>query len=241
MDSAIYKQVDDHKLRIDFFQPPENKAHSALLLFHGGGWRRGDPTAMYPHCEFFAEHGVFTASAEYRLWADRAEHLADCIADARDAMSWMHQQAPVYGYDQERIVAGGGSAGGHLAACCAIIPSDCWPASRPCALVLHNPVVDNGPGQFGYKRIGDDYHLYSPLHRIGKHCPPSCFLLGTEDDGLPISVGLEFQKRMQDAGNRCDLHLYGGQSHGFSRADRERFDECNAVSLAFLRGLGLVT
>ena len=241
MERIIYRQVNGLDLHMDCFRPTVAATGSAMILFHGGGWRRGEPSSMHPHCERLAAQGMFAASAQYRLWPSQAEHLKDCIADARAAIAWMHEQAANFGYDAQRIAAGGGSAGGHLAACCAIIPDSSWPQSRPCALVLHNPVVDNGPGQFGYKRVGDEYHLYSPLHRIGHACPPTCFLLGTEDEGLPISVGLEFQKRMQDAGNRCDLHLFGGQCHGFSRHGRERFEECTDISHAFLRGLGLLS
>lgn len=241
MFSECYHQVNGLNLDIDCFEATTTPTGSAIIFFHGGGWRRGEPSAMHAHCESLAAQGMFCASARYRLFGPETDSLADSIDDAHAAISWLRSQSERFQIDPQRIAAGGGSAGGHLAACCAIIPSEQWPDSRPCALVLHNPVVDNGPGAFGYKRVGDEYYKYSPMHRIGKGCPPCCFLLGTEDVGLPISVGLEFQRRMQAAGNRCDLHLFGGQSHGFSRPGRERFDECQAISIAFLKGLGLIS
>ena len=54
--------------------------------------------------------------------------------------------------DPERIAAGGGSAGGHVAAACGTLSGfdeeseDETISSRPDALVLFNPVFDNGPG-----------------------------------------------------------------------------------------------
>jgi len=235
-----YRSIDGHDLGIDLFLP-EGAPTGGIVLFHGGGWKRGQPAALHFACEAFAARGLLAASAAYRLLDRDCDDVRACIADARAAVAWLREQAARFGVEADRIAAGGGSAGGHLAACCGIIPAPCWPASRPCALVLFNPVIDQGPGGFGHQRFGATYPEVSPLHRIAAGSPPACFLVGTEDDGIPVTTGLEFQRRLQAAGSRCDLHLYGGQKHGFYRPDREggRSGEALAAALAFLAGLGL--
>lgn len=241
MPSECYRHIDGHDLFIDVFLPTGTPS-AAMVFFHGGGWKRGDRSQMHPWCQALADRGMVAASASYRLLDQQAGDVRACIDDARAAMVWLRAQAGRFGFDPLRLAAGGGSAGGHLAACCGIIPAPCWPASRPAALVLYNPVIDQGPGGFAYKRIGASYAEVSPLHRIADGCPPACFLVGTADDGIPVATGVDFQARMQAAGGRCDLHLFGGQSHGFYRPEREggRYHEAMAATIAFLGGLGFL-
>lgn len=42
--------------------------------------------------------------------------------DAKAAMRWVFRNAEAQGIDPKRIISSGGSAGGHLAACCGVIP-----------------------------------------------------------------------------------------------------------------------
>ena len=76
-------------------------------------------------------------------------------------------------------------------------------------------MIDNGPGGFGYNRVGDRYREISPLHNIGDDPTPTTFFLGTEDKLIPVSTGEKFKSLIEEAGGRCDLHVYDGQAHGF--------------------------
>ncbi len=82
------------------------------------------------------------------------------------------------GIEPDRIAAGGGSAGGHVAAATATIPKLDDPAddisisSRPNALVLFNPVFDNGPdGGWAHALVKDYGQDISPAHNIDAKCP----------------------------------------------------------------------
>ena len=70
------------------------------------------------------------------------------------------------GVDPDRIGAGGGSAGGQLAAACAVCAEEALPVNLPAScrpdLLLLNPVLDNGPGGYGYDRVGEAYRWFSP-------------------------------------------------------------------------------
>ena len=120
---------------------------------------------------------------------------------------------------------GGGSAGGHLAAFTGLVdgiddPKDDLTVScKPQALVLFNPVFNNGPGQWGHERVGDDYLKYSPAHHVTKEAPPTIVFLGDMDKLIPVAVLNDFAAQMKQAGVRCDPHVYPKVGHGFFNRD----------------------
>ena len=68
------------------------------------------------------------------------------VKDGKSAVRWIRANAARLGIDPDRLAAGGGSAGGHVAAATATTQGieeegeDTSVSSRPCALVLFNPV-----------------------------------------------------------------------------------------------------
>jgi acetyl esterase/lipase len=93
-------------------------------------------------------------------------------------------------------------------------------SSRPDALVLFNPVFDNGPDGFGHERIGERYPQISPIHNLDRGgLPPTVVFLGTEDRLVPVATAERYRDLMEAHGNRCELHLYEGQQHGFFNHD----------------------
>lgn len=85
----------------------------------------------------------------------------------------------------------------------------------PNALVLFNPVIDNGPNGYGFERISDKFKDFSPMDNINKGAPPTIIFLGTKDHHVPKETAYEYKTKMEQVGSRCDLKIYEGEKYGF--------------------------
>jgi dienelactone hydrolase len=81
--------------------------------------------------------------------------------------------------------------------------------------VLFNPVIDNGPGGYGYERIGERYLEISPLHNIKKGAAPTIMFFGDNDQHVPVSTIKLYKQKLKEVGTFCKLYIYKGQKHGF--------------------------
>ena len=221
---VVYKTLGDVQLSLDVFLPTERAPFVALpciVFFHGGGWNGGKPSQFHPHCHYLASRGMTAISAEYRVAERHGTTPYECVADGKSVIRWVRRNSASFGVDPGRIVAGGGSAGGHVAAATAAVTQfendgeDLSISPKPDALVLFNPVFDNGPDGFGHDRVKDHWRELSPMHNIVRGMPPAIVFLGTEDPHLPVSKAIEFKGRMNDVGTRCDVWTYEGQVHAF--------------------------
>jgi acetyl esterase len=228
---VVYKKTDDTALKLHIFEPPDHKAAdrcAAIVFFFGGGWNGGSPSQFFPHCEHLASRGMVAMAAEYRVKKRNGTTPRECVMDGKSAVRWIRQHAAELGADPDRIAAGGGSAGGHVAAAignCAGFDEpgeDTRVSARPGALVLFNPVFDNSREGYGYDRVKDYWREISPLHNIDENSPPAIVFLGTKDKLIPVETAKMFRDKMKASGVRCDLHLYEGQEHGFFNYSRNR-------------------
>jgi acetyl esterase len=229
----VYKTVNEREMKLYVSKPPEWKSSDqrpAIVFFHGGGWVGGKSSQFNGHCEYFASRGLVCATVDYRLMARGTnETPLVCIQDAKSAMRWVRSHAKELGIDSARIASAGGSAGGHLAAFCGLVegkddPQDDFSISpKSNAMILYNPVFNNGPGQYAYARVGEHYKEFSPAHNITSNAPPAVIFLGTQDHLIPVETAKDFQMQMKKAGAKCDLHLYEGQKHGFYGAGNPKY------------------
>ena len=89
-----------------------------LVWFHGGYWRRFHKDDNTFVARGLGPHGIATAIVNYSLAP--AAPLEEIVAQARRAVGWLRENARWHGADPSRIVVAGHSAGGHLAAMCAV-------------------------------------------------------------------------------------------------------------------------
>lgn len=220
----VYKQVGEVELALHIIVPAEAKTEEkrpAALFFFGGGWSGGTPEQFAPQGRYLASRGMIAILAEYRVAKTHKTTPFECVKDAKSAMRWVRARADQMGIDPKRIAAGGGSAGGHLAAALATVSAfdeesdDVSVSAIPNALLLFNPVYDNGPDGFGHKRVKDRWKEFSPMHNIRKGMPPTVVFLGMKDSLVPVKTAKAFQEKMREVGSRSELHLYEDQPHGF--------------------------
>lgn len=258
-DAHVYKTVGETKLNLYVFKPPGHQASDhrpAIVFFFGGGWTNGSPTQFEQHCRYLASRGMVAITADYRVASRQQVKAVECVKDAKSAVRWIRAHAGELGIDPGKIAAGGGSAGGHLAACTGVITGFDEPnedhtiSSRPNALVLFNPAVSFTPGKAEADkkqaaqlagRTGVAPEKISPAHHVTKDLPPTLILIGTKD--FLIDGNHEFVDKMKAAGNRCELDLYDGREHGFfnyGRGNSKDFLATTASMDRFLASLGYV-
>ena len=244
----VYRHNPDLKLYVmyPYGEKPE-KNLPTIVFFFGGGWVSGDVQAFAMQGMYFAQRGMTVVLADYRTKNKYGTTPDACVEDAKSVMRYVKKNADRLKIDTSRLVASGGSAGGHLAAAVALLdgfnaPGDDLSVSPvPTALVLFNPVINNSSeGGYGYDRVKDYYLEFSPYHNIRAGAPPTLFMVGTEDHLIPVSTATAYAEKMKSVGSRCDLELYEGAGHGFFNYNRGPEYFCETLERAdeFLVSLG---
>ncbi|RAV29586.1 alpha/beta hydrolase [Sinomicrobium soli] len=226
----VYKKTAQRELNISFLYPEkwEERADWPLVVFfHGGGWNSGAIGQFAPYAQYFADKGMVCALVQYRLKKTDGTDPIASLMDAKSAIRYLKAHAAEHRFDPDRIVASGGSAGGHLAAAVELVRDfndpgdDLSVGTRVAALVLFNPVLDNGPDGYGYERLGERYKKFSPFHQDKKGMADVLIMLGTKDKLIPVKTMEDFRDDVRRSGAHCELVLYQDQGHGFFNINRE--------------------
>ncbi|MCA9024066.1 MAG: alpha/beta hydrolase [Planctomycetaceae bacterium] len=257
----IYKTVGDVELPLYVVKPNDWQAgdsRPAVVFYFGGGWRGGNPSQFEAQAKYFASRGMVAVCVEYRVESRHQVKVADCVADAKSAFRWVRGHASELGVDPDRIVASGGSAGGHLAAAVGVLegfddPQDDLSIScRPSAMVLFNPGLDLT--REGYNVSPDDERYQSrlkqldgkvlelsPLEHVRPGLPPCLIFHGKQDTTVPFSQATDFCAAMTKAGNQCEVVGYEDYKHGFFNSFRDDkwpyYDTVRRMD-EFLAGMG---
>lgn len=221
VEKFVYKKTPQGDLAIHVHFPAgwsEKDRRPAAVFFFGGGWTSGTVNQFARQAEYLAARGMVAARADYRVKSRHNVTPDKCVEDGKSAVRWLRQNAAKLGVDPDRIAAGGGSAGGHVAACTATIPGldadgeDAKVSSRPNLLLLYNPVMNTTnlgtrfPDEETAKKV-------SPNHHLTKDVPPAILFFGTSDRLL--ATGEEYVKTAKDLGLAAELYTAEGQPHGF--------------------------
>ena len=204
-----------------------------LLFFHGGGFTIGGVASHDTLCrELCRLSGCAVVSLDYRL---APEHrFPTAVDDAWDAVQWLAGHGHSLGIDSRRLAVGGDSAGGTLAAVCAILARD---QQVPVALqLLFYPgcaATQDAPShrRFGHDLVLDQPHIewffeqyidpgqredwrFAPLNAPDvEGVAPAWFGLA-ECDPL-VDDGIAYADKLRAAGVAVDLEIYRGVTHGF--------------------------
>ena len=228
-----YKKVGDVELKAYVYFPKTHKAsdnRAAVVFFFGGGWKGGTPTQFEEHCKYSAMRGMVAATVDYRVKTRHGTTADCCVMDAKSAIRWLRTSAGELGVDPNRIVAAGGSAGGHIAACTGVVSGweemgeDLKVSSQPNVMVLFNPALVladiTGEIALGDKlkdlesRLNTNPVNLSPYHQVHRETPLTIIFHGKADDVVHYKTA-ELYAAKAGALGRVELYGYADQQHGF--------------------------
>jgi len=194
----IYKTTPQGNLEIKIHFPRDWKAgdrRPAILFFFGGGWIAGGIDHFRKQAEYLAKRGMVASLVAYRIDSKHHTTPDKAVEDGLDAIKWLYNHAGELGIDNQKIVASGASAGGHIAACLALCKTqkiDSQPIVRPGLLILFNPVLDltNASAELEFSprelelihAIGAEVaYALSPNQHINEETPDTLMIFGEND------------------------------------------------------------
>ncbi|EKU96217.1 esterase/lipase [Leptolyngbya sp. PCC 7375] len=189
----------DRELLCDVWQPADDVERSGLafIYLHGSGWYLLDKdSGTRAFFKQLTAQGHVVMDVAYRLTPE--VDIYGMIGDVKRAVAWMKDNASRYGVNPDRIVLGGGSAGGHLALLAAYTPDN--PQLTPSDLVGRDLSVRAVISLYGPTDLRAFYEHANQKRLIG---------LPKVEIGQPGAATME--KKFSDAG-RVDI-LLGGYLH----------------------------
>lgn len=207
-----------HGLALDLYLPEAGDAPPALVVFfYGGSWQQGERHWYAFVGQALARHGLAVAIPDYR----KAPFPA-FMEDAAAAVAWLRGQGGRVGYDPDRIVLMGHSAGAHIAALLATDPQylarhGLSPADLAGVIGLAGP-YDFRPIRSRPLRevFGDDparHRASQPIAHVDGSEPPFLLLHGRDDRLVEPGNSTRMAQRLRARGVPVDLHLVPDLGH----------------------------
>lgn len=223
----IYKTSAGKPRQMEIYFPPNhNPAQSkvpGMILFHGGGWNSGSLGQFRVACAYFASRGLVCATAEYQMLskADAGKLPSGetlkrvCVTDGKSAIRWFKQHASELGIDSQRIITGGGSAGGHISAIATLNPGLNDPAdpkdidTSVVAYLWFNPA---------FATNDDKDPEIDILKHLKKDMAPAIAFFGDQDT-WKVGWDIAYAKWKTVGNTSIDLQIAPGQTHSFFNND----------------------
>lgn len=230
-EDMVYKKgKDGSELHILFFRAKtDGKKAPVVFQIHGGSWVKGSYAAKGSGRvlkTLAGKYGIAGVSIQYTFATVERTKMEDTIRDCYDAVNYVISHAGEFGIDPRRIGFMGQSAGGHLAACCALH------FRNTKALAGHYGAYDLVETMANYSPKGskksERYVTYlkdwnidymkamSPRFNITrKNCRFAVRLYaGTADITVPCTVGTHFAEALKEAGAKdVEMILYDNVTH----------------------------
>jgi acetyl esterase/lipase len=236
-DRVVPGPPGDPDVTVRVYRPPARQdGRPCIYWIHGGGYILGSALVDDPRLERWSdEFGCVVVSVDYRL---APEHpfpapLDDCYA----GLAWTTSAAVELGIDPARIVIGGASAGGGLAAALALLARDRAEITPAFQLLIYPMIDDRAPhpssgisgapiwspaanklgwtAYLGRQPGSDDVPAYAAAARASdlRGLPPAFIAVGTLD--VFRDEDIAYASRLLAAGVPTELHVYPGAPHGF--------------------------
>lgn len=210
---------------------PEDPA-ATIVWVHGGGWVICDLESHDPMCRLLANSsGCRVISLDYRL---APEHPFPApLEDSWDALLGVARK-----HSDQPLIIGGDSAGGNIAAVCAVRARDRGGPELAMQVLIY-PVTDSDMTRASYAQHGSgnetflkrgemawfwNHYIADPIDRRNSEASP---LRARDLSGLPPAIvltaeydplrdeGIEYAQRLRDAGVPTSHHHYDDMIHAF--------------------------
>ncbi len=246
------------EIPVRLYTPLEQRALPLLVFYHGGGWTIGNLDTHDNACRQLANRArCAVMSVDYRLAPEHKFPAA--VEDAFAALCWAADHAAAHGWDATRIAVGGDSAGGNLAAVCALLARDAGGPALAFQLLIY-PATAKRPESRSHHAFAAGHLLtrrairwfmgnylrdetdcedwrWAPLAAPDlSRLPPSLVIVAGHDPLL--DEGIAYAERLREAGNAVKLSNYQGMIHAFFRMTgvvdeaRRAVDEAGAALAA---------
>ncbi len=236
---VVYATVDGKKLGLDIYMPAGVQTPPLLVWVHGGAWRSGTKEGVPM---VFVEHGIATASLDFRLSTEARFPAA--VHDIKAAIRFLRANASEYRYRTDRIAISGTSSGGHLAALVGVTnghaalegtvgdhpdqSSDVQAIvsyygasnlttilaqSTPHGLNVREPALKLLLGALP-ESAKELAELASPVFHVDRSDPPLLLVHGDQDPQMPINQAHELEGAYKQLGLDVSLDVVHGAAHG---------------------------
>lgn len=225
-------------LRATIFRP-KNQTRSVedtpgILHMHGGGLATANRFLGFTMLDWIESLGAICLTAEYRLAPEH--HQPAQLEDSYAALEWVSEHSTDLGFNPQKLVVTGGSAGGNLAAGVALLARDrSGPEIR--GQVLMYPWVDDSTDSPSMNQYADlppvtkastdkvsDYAFgenreYADMYTAPIRAenlaglPPTFIDTGEADVFRDQDV--EYASKLWRGGVSTELHVWPGCWHGF--------------------------
>ena len=228
--------VEPNLLSLDIYTAKDaqrGESRPAMVYVHGGGWQRGDKSAVGQKATHFAGAGWVFVSVNYRL-VPEGGHPRNA-EDVAAALAWVHEHAGQYGGDPDSIFLMGHSAGCHLASLVATDGRHLQKAGKSLDLIKGVIALDTqaydvpnlikGPSSSAlYVNVfGEDAETQrdaSPIHHVAndKGIPAFliCYSSGMTARANPnrSAAAKAFASALREAGVAAEVVDAGDRNHG---------------------------
>jgi len=234
--NIVYRKASGFDYKLDVISAQDkSKPRPTLIYIHGGGWIGGTKEGASLRLLPYLARGMNVVNVEYRLASVALAPAA--VEDCRCALRWVYDNAKTYGFDLNRLVVSGHSAGGHLSLMTGMLTAadgfdnECFPQHesevKVAAIVNFYGITDvldvlEGPNQQDYAvrwfgSLPDKMELakkLSPLNYVRKGTPPIITIHGDADHRVPYPQAVRLHETLARAGIPNRLVTIPSKGHG---------------------------
>lgn len=232
---SVVPGSDGNNIPIRVYTPEGDGPFPVLVWMHGGGFLLGDVESYDPICRVLADElGCVVVSPDYRL-APEHEFPAG-LRDCYEVVDWAASRTEILNGDPDRIVVGGDSAGGNLAAAVTLMARDKGGPDIDYQILVYPTTTFSS--EFSDEPSGDgnyfitepdlqwswDHYLQNEIDGTSRYASPlqaddlsdlpPATVLTAEFDPLK-EEGIEYAERLADAGVSVDHSHYDEMVHSF--------------------------